>query len=186
MKVISRDKLIEVIAVLQGCQPATLVTETDARLKKTGNSFGQVNKLSRVNCMIGFIYENAVNRQQVREGAEHGAFEAQAHAWAEHIEGCNWLVKNPKTDELYLVVKVQKSLEHPTYIKAISREPLAYEDVKPFLPAKRSNADAQGVEREVIYRQYKLSSIKELHIGGEQYAVVATPQVVTAQPALVA
>jgi hypothetical protein len=174
MKVIARSQIIEVltVATANGATFITLVTETDARLKKTGNSFGQVNKLSRVNIACNTDYEAGVQRQQVREGAAEGTFKAQAHKWAEHVPGCRWLVRHPETGELYVVGKPERALEDPTYIKAISREVLDYEAVKSFLPAKRSNAEAQGVEKEIPYRQWKLESIKEIHCNNERYVIV--------------
>lgn len=175
MKNITATEIVdEIVRNGQGTRFATLLTETDARLKKTGNTFGQINKLSHINVAIGFDYTASVNRQQVREGGE-GDFEAQAAKWGEMVQGCRWLRRNTKTNELYLVVNVLKVLDNPQYIKAISRQLVAKDDIRHLLPAKHSNAAHQGVEKEIIYRAYKLASIKEMHIGGEVYVISPDP-----------
>jgi len=57
MKQVTVSEFIGVVSLLPGAQPATLTTYTDARLRKTGNPFGAVRKLSRVNVMVGSDYE---------------------------------------------------------------------------------------------------------------------------------
>lgn len=169
MKRITQADFIGAVSLLPGAQPATLITRTDARLKKTGNSFGAVVKESKVNCIVGFNYENAVNRQQVREGAEHGAFEAQERGWGEH-QGLKFIEKD---GVWYLQCKIEKSLEAPRYYQVSTGRELTAEEVKPFQPAKHSSKDSQGVEKEIILRDYKLSSLLFVTIGGETYQLIA-------------
>lgn len=164
---IRRSQLIGILAEQNKACPITITALTDAQAKKTDNPFGRIFKMSRVNGFTGFNYENSVNRQREREGNEKD-FEAQARSWGERINNC--LVK--KGEEYYLTIKVEKSLMKPVYmyysngLQIISRETVA----KFLRPAKSS--PNQGLDREVIYRNYKLESIVKICINGQTYKVV--------------
>ena len=162
------DQLAAVIEAMPGAQPATARTRTVLDLLKTGNPFGEVVKYSRVNLFIGANYQNSVQRQQVREG-NAGDFEAQLPKWGTRI-GKKLLIHKGK---LYCPTKIGKSLEAPRYEEVSTGVGLIEEQVKPFFQKKSSNAEAQGVEKEVIWRTYKLESFQSLTIGGETYDVVS-------------
>lgn len=164
MKVITKDKLIAVLGSVKGATFATLVTKTDPRLKKTGNTLGTVHKVSRVNVTLGFQYENAVNRQRTREGNEN-EFHAEPRAWGVKISPM-FVAHEGKT---YLETKVERSLGH-SFQDADGKE-IPAEKVEPFLPT-RSKSARQETEKEVRVRDYNLESIVGLTIGGEEYIVV--------------
>jgi len=160
MKAINQATLIDTINAVKGATFATIITETDARLKKTGNPFGPVRKISRVNVCLGFQYEAAVNRQRTREDSE-ADFEARPRQWGERISAM--LIGHK--GRTYLETKVQRALE-TSYIDATGKE-LSKEDVSPFLPARSKSR--QEVADEVIVRDYALDSIRSLAFGGETY-----------------
>lgn len=163
MKSITEQALAEMLASIRGATFATIITETDPRLRKTGNTLGPVRKVSRVNVCIGFQYSNSVKRQQAREGREV-EFEAQPRKWGMRIPGTVLVCHN---GTLYLETKVERTLGH-RYIDANGTE-IPEEKVAPFLPAR--SASRQEVDREVIVRDYKLSSIVGIRVGGEDYLV---------------
>ena len=117
MKLLTTVALATKLSEIRGATFATLICETDARLKKTGNPFGQVQKVSRVNVCLGFQYEAAVNRQRTREGAE-ADFESAPRQWGSRIPGTFLVEHKGRT---YLETKVERSLEH-AYITADGRE----------------------------------------------------------------
>ncbi len=169
IKTVSIGELIVRLATFgtKGAQPITFTALINAKARKTGNPFGEVFKLSRVNAFTSFDYEGSVNRQQVREGGE-GDFAAQARKWGERVGPS--LVENK--GEFYLVAKVQTT-QKPVYL--VRRNgfltPIARELVAPYLPAKRSSAEAQGVEKEIVYRNYALRNLVSLVMGGESLRV---------------
>jgi hypothetical protein len=165
MKVISKDNLVTLLLSIKGATFATICTDTDARLKKTGNPYGQVRKLSRVNVCLGFQYKNAVNRQRLREGSE-GDFEAEPRQWGRRVPGTMFVEHN---DKLYLETKVEKSLNH-TYFAADGTM-LTEEQVAPYLPA-RSKSSRQETEKEILVRDYALDSIRSLSFGSEVYLLL--------------
>lgn len=164
MKALTTDNLVELLATVKGATFATLIVETDARLKKTGNPFGPVRKVSRVNVTLGFQYANAVNRQRTREGAE-ADFEAAPRQWGERISPMLIGHKGKK----YLETKVERSLGY-VFLDASGKE-LTAEEVAPFLPA-RSESTRQETEKEILVRDYALESIRSLSMGGEQYVML--------------
>jgi len=175
--IVTVEQLAAVIEAMQGAQPATMTTRTDANLLKTGNPFGEVAKYSKVNVFVGVNYENAVKRQQVREGADEGNFDAQAPKWGERVG--KKLISHK--GELYCPVKIGSALEQPRYVQTANLNVLTNESVTPFKQKKQSSAAAQGVDKEIVWRTYKLSNILRLTIGGDTYVVVGSPAVEAAR-----
>jgi len=174
MKALTTNQLVELLATVKGATFATIITETDARLVKTGNPFGDVRKVSRVNVTLGFQYEKAVNRQRAREGGETD-FEAAPRQWGERKPG-TMLVEHK--GNLYLETKVERSLDCQ-YFTADGKE-LTAEEVKPFLPKK--GASRQEVEKEILVRDYALESIRSIAFGGEQYVMLQDVPALVAEP----
>ena len=148
--------------------PITISALVDARAKKTGNPFSEVLKLSKVNGFTGANYEASVNRQQDREGSVP-AFEARERSWGTRISPA--LVENK--GKLFLAIQPQKT-EKPVYFGRTIAGVLMQvrkEAIQSFLPAKHSSAEAQGVEKEIVYRNYSLENITSISINGEKYRV---------------
>jgi hypothetical protein len=166
MKAITQSALIGLLNGIKGATFATLNTRTDAKLKKTGNPFAMpVTKESRVNVTLGFQYEAAVNRQRTREGTE-ADFEARPRQWGERVPGTFLVTHKGRT---YLETKVERSVETPVYRDANGVE-LDPEAVKPFLPSRGGNR--QGVEREIVVRDFALDSILAIRMKKEDYIIL--------------
>lgn len=163
MEFIDQKQLLSILSGIRGATFATVITETDARLKKTGNPFGKVVKLSRVNVTLGFQYAAAVNRQRAREDSATD-FEARDRQWGERIAGTVLVMHK---DRLYLETKVEKSLSHQYFTE--SGKPLSDADVAPFLPSRGKSR--QNVAREIIVRDYALDSIRVIVTGGKTFMV---------------
>ena len=161
MKAITQATLLSLFAQVKGATFATIITETDPKLKKTGNTLGPVRKVSRINVCLGFQYENAVNRQLGREGQESD-FVTAPRQWGTKVTP---MIVEHK-EKFYLETKVEKSLSS-MYIDESGKE-IPFELVKPFLP-KRSTSSRQGTEKEILVRDYSLNSLKSIAFGGETY-----------------
>ena len=164
MKAITKKELLALVQSVRGATFATIVTRTDARLKKTGNPFGPVSKVARVNVTLGFQYEAAVNRQRDREGSVSD-FEAAPRQWGERIGPM--LIEHK--GKIYLETKVERSLGHE-YRDSQDRI-LPDADVAPFLPARKPSA-RQETEKEILVRDYALDSIAGITFRGEDYVVL--------------
>lgn len=163
MKAINQATLESMLADVRGATFATIITNTDPKLKKTGNTLGTVRKVSRVNVTLGFQYANAVNRQRTREGSE-ADFEASPRQWGKKISPM--MVEHK--GKLYLETKVEKSLGY-TFQDASGKE-IDSKLVEPFLPV-RSRSDRQETEKEILVRDYALESIVGITFKGEDYVV---------------
>ena len=164
MKTINVNQLRDLLANVSHAIPIAFSSLTVPKLLKTGNTLGDVSKLSRVNAFTGANYERSVQRQQVREG-DAPTFEAQTRQWGERIAPC--LVENK--GEFYLVAQI-RSTRKPLYFakRGNFRKLIDSERVKPFLPKSKPS---QPVDKQVIYRNYKLSNILSMSINGEIYKV---------------
>lgn len=164
MKAITQAALLALLSDIKGATFATIVASTDPKLKKTGNTLGPVRKVSRVNVCLGFQYENAVNRQRLREGSEPD-FEADTRQWGKKISPM--FVEH--LGKIYLETKVEKTLGH-SFHDADGKE-IDSKLVEPFLPA-RSKSTTQETEKEILVRDYALESIVSLSVRGEDYVIV--------------
>lgn len=164
MKAITEAELLALLGEIKGATFATLVTATDPKLLKTGNTLGPVRKISRVNVTLGFQYENAVNRQRLREGSEPD-FEADTRQWGKKISP----MFVAHLGKIYLETKVEKTLGH-SFHDAEGKE-IDPKLVEPFLP-KRSKSTTQETEKEILVRDYALESIRSLSVKGEEYVLI--------------
>ena len=178
MTTITLTELLSLLACTRGARFATITAVTDARLLKTGNPFGQVNKRSRFNAVINHRYENSVNNQRAREGNE-AEFTAKPRKWGTRFPGTPFVTHKGRA---YLDCGIQRSLSCE-YITDKGRT-LTPDDVKPFQSDKGSNAEHQGVEKEIILRDYGVDTIESIAIDGEVYRV--DPASIDAALALVA
>lgn len=164
---INVNQLAERLALIKGAQPIAFVSLTDADARKTGNPYSQILKLSKVRAFTGADYENSVNRQLDREGKGQLEFHAKERSWGERISSA--LVQNK--GELYLVTQILGTSK-PIYLAKRGRllQVVSKEAIADFLPAKRKAVN-QGTEKEVVYRNYKLSSIVSIALGGQRFRI---------------
>ena len=179
------DGLIEVLHERKGAQPVTLITQTIPSMNKTGNPYYdkekgtfRVYKRSEVNGMVGWNYSNAVTRQRMREDHPDPVFEAQSRKWGERIAGSP-LVKHK--DDLYLELKVEKSLNTPLYYlddelldvtdsEQGKKNALILADIQRWIKEPRQAA-TQETEKEIILRDYNLKNILSIKCGGVEYRI---------------
>lgn len=160
MPVINHKRFMKLVGDRPGTQIVTITTQTEHKLKKSWTG-GTVFKISQVNGMIGYNYENSVNNQLEREGKERD-FQAESRPWGTRISP-NFVEHKGNH---YLTIKVEKTTP-PVYLdkdgNEIDRETLrAHEYAK-------SRSSRQGTENAVIHREYKLDSILSINMNKETY-----------------
>lgn len=161
---ITQDDLLSLLTTISKPTFISLVAETTPSLRKAPLELKPLKKLTYLNATIGFRYENAVNRQRVREDKEPD-FEAVERKWGVR-EGV--LVKhNGKT---YLEVKVEKSYK---YVYRLDGIEVPKEKIEPFLPLKSNSR--QDLEKEIILRDYALDSIREISINSQHFEIQSAP-----------
>ncbi len=173
MPTINRDKLRTLLA---GLNHSTFVGFTALTTVKTPAGAPIIKKLSRVNVCVG-SYQNAVTRQRAREGVEE-PYVARPRKWGKHLS--MGLIEHMTKDgalKHYLSGQVLKAHD-PIYLVEVApvkpgrRPRLIGVDkavVAQWLPAKVSQAEAQGVEKEIIHRDYDLSNLSSVSLEGKVY-----------------
>lgn len=165
-KTVTRQQLVDVLKARRRADVVTIVAENSPRLRKTGNPFsGRVRKVSRLNGVIGFDYENVVNRQRARHG-DPEAFEAQPRTWGQRVANTPLVEHN---GQFYLEVKVERTLACQFFIDG---KPVDAAVVKPWLLNQRADATNQG-ERRIVPLDFRLTSIRQIAIGGRLFVVLA-------------
>lgn len=165
---------------MAGTTFASLITKTDARLKKTGNPLAlPVCKQCVVTVTIGADYQSAVNREAGRQAGE-SEFNAGALP-----KGRNWLVPGKVLisdcgTKLYLRTQSTPGQRKRKFAKLIGYQdnagkPVTREAVKPFLPPVYESAKQQaqtGIAETVHVRDYLFSSIRAIRLNGQTMRVV--------------
>lgn len=167
MQTIGQSQAIEMLSGIRGAVAVTLVTSTEPKLRK-GNPFAGIRKVSRVNGMINFIYENAVNNQRGREGLDTD-FQAEPRKWGERIRREDGTI-TPLVEHKgkhYLELRIGQVFQSEFQVDG---KPVPREDVKPWEYTK-SESSRQEVEKQVILRDYAIESIREMSLGGELYVL---------------
>jgi hypothetical protein len=166
----NRTELVERLSAIRGATIVTIETCTVPTMRKTGNPYaGNCVKISRVNGMIGWSYANSVNNQREREGGT-ADFEVKERKWGKRIASTPFVVHEGR---YYLELKVEHALEH--WYETVTGERINVDHIRPFLPAKKTTtAEAQGVEREIILRDYALDNITAITFQGERHGVDGT------------
>lgn len=168
MKNITQKELEVLLKNHKGATPITISAITDTRARKTDNPFDKILKFSVINGFTGFDYQASVNRQQNREGGA-GDFNAQQRKWGTNIN--NVLVEDK--GKFYLVIRPLRCTK-PIFLgqKGNNVVRVAKESIAQFLPTTYSSADKQGVDKEIVYRNYSLDSIRSITFKGEKYQIL--------------
>jgi hypothetical protein len=175
MATMTKADLVSALMSRKGAFFGTIVAETDPRMKKTDNPFVGAMKISRVNGLFNWIYENAVNRQRVRENqplddageVEH--FDAHPRKWGVRLRREDGTV-TPLVEHkgsYYLEMKVERSLGYEYRKDGVTLDPKA---VEAYLPQRKEGA-RQEVDNPVILRDYSIDSIRQITLDGIVYEI---------------
>jgi hypothetical protein len=188
---VTRQELAALLYEVKGAKPVTIVARTSPSLVG-GKScpYAGATKLSRVNGIINFSYENAVNRELQRAAEDDEVveyFEPEPRKWGTRLysedrlqSGKNRMlplvaknapepcvafrdIKDTPSDELYLELKVEKSLDTQYELNGAI---VPNEDIKPHLRKSSSTYN-------VILRDYRFDNLEEIVMDGTVY-IVAT------------
>lgn len=162
-------QLAQVLSAVTHAQPIAFSALVDARSRKTGNPFGEIRKLSRVQAFTGFDYEASVNRQLHREDSQL-SFTASERSWGERVSPA--LVRNDKTGELYLVAKVERAAPPVHLVRSAigAWQPIDKARIAAYLPAYKAPTN-QGTDKPITYRNYALANLVSLSLNGIRYRI---------------
>lgn len=152
----------------KGATFISIKTVTVPDMRKTGNPFvGNVKKHSVVNGILGFDYEDGVNRIAAKEGKEQR--ESKPRAWGV-ISPCKRFVFHK--GKVYLRLRCQAVMETPLYFDndgLIVGERL--DQLKSFFPVKVKSSTQADLQGEVIERDYGMETIIAFTFNKANYIV---------------
>lgn len=166
VKTISREDLYKMFLGIKSAKFATIKTLTDPKMRKTNNPYLGTMKETVMNITLNFNYENSVNSQRTKEGTEND-FEALPRKWGQRVPNTCLVMHNGK---IYIEVKANGKPQSTSFISPDGTT-IEKSLLLPFLPVKKSNAEHQGVEKEIILRDYSLENITGIKIDGSEYIV---------------
>jgi hypothetical protein len=177
---ISQAQMVAMMLALRGATFVTFVSVTEPTFAKTDDNgnpspfrTGDIVKVANVNATINFIYENAVNRQRIREELE-ADFQAFPRKWGHRVwdgDRLTPIIEHTNKEgehKFYIEAKPERSLGHE--YRDRDNNVVANELVEPFI--RRSGTSRQGTEKEIYVRDYSLSNIRAITLKGQQYALV--------------
>ena len=168
METMTREELRKHFLDKKGTSFGTVLVFSPAKVNKKDkdknpNPFDAVYKMSRLNGVIGYDYEHSVNLERGREGLETD-FVAEKRAWGKRVN--RYLVEHKGT--WYLTMKVQRVIGDVTYWLDDLKTQIEKVELLPFMTEK-DETTRQGVDKVVIHRDIKLSSILEITFEGKAY-----------------
>ncbi len=169
--VITRANLISGLMEQKGSKFITIVTETEPRMRKTGNPFVGATKVSRVNGRINANYDNNVLARLAKEGKDASEF-TRGESWHEAITRADGSMTpfcaHKKTGAIYLRFVLENAIDSH-YFDATGVE-IDKAAINPFL--YESNYSNQGLgDNPVMFLVYSMESVKALTIDGMTYLV---------------
>jgi hypothetical protein len=186
VKSITQSELERILFATKETQFISFVSVTDPDMRKRANPYFGTRKVSIVVGVINWTYSRTVNRQRGRESKPQ-TFRALRRRWGTRLHGTPLVKRSVETDEgeeditLYLEVKIERRTFH--YFNPKTRRRVKESSLAKWLKKAERN-ERQGVEREIVLRDYKLANIAELTIAGQQYRIApAAEELLTYIPA---
>lgn len=156
---------------IKGTTTGSFVVDTPVRLK-ANNPFGEVRQKQTLNGIIGFDYNNSVNRMADKEGKQER--DAQPRAWGTISPNRIWVLHTPKgttQEKRYLQIKVERQLNNdatrPVLYEVATGKTLTQADIEPYRYAKSKTSTQADLVGEVVVRDIKVDNICEAHIMGQ-------------------
>lgn len=157
METLTKSGLVTELRATNGSEFATVTTDTEPSMRKTGNPFIGVRKISEINCVVGFDYASCINRQRTREEME-ADFIAAPRKWGKRVDS-KTVEHNGET---YLSILPQRCL---STVYKLGDRIIEKAELQPWLN-EPSHSATQGTEKEVIYRDVKVANVKAIKFRG--------------------
>lgn len=169
MRNINQQQLVGILMGVLGAKAVSFSAKTKANVRKT--PYGDIFKLSRVNGMVGFQYDDGVVRRLAKEGKTDADFR-RGESWHEPVVDDQGrltpLCVNKKSDgKGYLRFMYRKTLGEPRYFGADGEE-LTQSQVEPYL-RKSSNYENQCLDKPLEIKVYALENLLSISVDGQSY-----------------
>lgn len=163
-RLITINQLEKLLFGVNGAKAVTVRTQTVPAMRKTNNRYyGAVHKVQEHNVFLNFNYANAVNRQRTRE-EKAASFTPVARKWGERLPN-SCLVYHK--GQYYMEAKVERSTTSQYTYRG---RPIDVSLLQEYLTPKARPLN-QGLEQDIIVRDFATLSVLELVLDGQRYRV---------------
>ena len=165
MKKITIKEFENIVNSVNGTAIMTVQTRTDARLLKTDNPFGNVNKFATKNGIIGFDYQGQLDRIAEKEGLTQR--EAKPRQWGTVSDNGLWVEHKGKR---YLRLQLKRESD-PRYFDSNGKR-LSKDEIAKFIPKKSTSSSQEGFTRKLIQNDIDISNIVSLKFRKEKFVII--------------
>ena len=136
------------------------------KMRTTGNPFAGrgIVKRETLNGMIGYIYDNAINRLANKEGKEQR--DAKRHPWGDMDEKHLFRIHR-NNGKPYLSMMVKNTEVHGFF--APDGTQIDENEIRQFIPEKTKSSSQADLDGEVIARDYGMENITAIRAFGNEY-----------------
>jgi hypothetical protein len=166
VKIVNYMDMVRVLMGVKGATPATFIAVTPVKMNKTNNPyFDKVYKTQTSNVFINFDYAASVNRALVKEGKD-ADFVAQPRKWGEKLPGTPIVFHK---NEYYLEARFLNN--EPKVDYTFEGNPIDKAVFESYMPNRSSDSikEHQGLENEVVIRDFKIRNIYQIKVNGVTY-----------------
>ena len=165
--VITLNELVTILTGVNSPMFISIVSDTEVKMRKTGNDFLGVRKLSeKYRIITGFDYEQSVNNRLIKEGKE-GDFEGSSN-WFEVIS--KGLVTDKKTHSKHYLRYQYHTTSTLSSTYTVNGEEVQKEDFQQFIIGS-SDYSNQGLDNPLRFQVCDLRNIREISINGYHYII---------------
>ncbi len=172
--VLTLAQLLTLCRSFVGVGFASIVASTIPRQVKTDSPWdGMIGKIAHLQINWGaWRYGSALANQAKREGKDL-TFDVKPRQWGTRLPNSPLVhhVDKQGEEKYYIAAKIEEVLTPSKYFDASTGVSLTKEEVLPFLRFNKPSTTQEGLEKEVIERDYALTSIVELHALGNVYHI---------------
>jgi len=163
---ITKEELIKLLVSVEKATFTQLVTETEVRMKKTGNPYNKIIKRSVGKYLIGGDYMLRIINEGKKEGMDT-QFEVDDNKVGNHISKC--VLYNEKLGRHYLMCEYFSEIppKNEYFYEGNPIEKVLFESYL----SKKSESTKQPQERKVKVFSPNIENIREISVNGSKYVL---------------
>ena len=149
---------------------ATILIDTDARLRKRGNPYPNCRKQTKMKVMLNTDYKSGVLNQLKREDKPANHYREGENTMPLVFGENNHIVGFFNGEPVLVCRPFDKSYPVVTYFTEDGFE-VPVNEIRDFIP-ERNKAENLGTEKEILWRKPYLKNVVEMTIDGTKYEVI--------------
>jgi hypothetical protein len=170
IKVTENELALILLDLPNNCSFAKVIQFTDAKLKKTGNSYKDVKKFTILSVLFNTDYEKGVLKQLERENKEPNEYKKGENTMPLEFGTKNRIIGTFNGKFALQYRPFDNSNPRSKYITSEGKL-IDKSKIVDFLPTV-NHATNQGTNKEILWRKLYLSNLIKITINGNTFKVV--------------